>query len=214
MEMSSVLCFCVWQQAAKEQRVKSITNRSRQARFLVRLRHSSEYSLKVIELSNRFSFYRITFILVYHSQWINACVLSIWISYTSMCINIHVHVYISRWEIEKKNLFLQATDTIFLSNEITNWNYWRITIKNEIWTCVLICLTIFSFRDRINNGYRSMVIWSLDWTKKKLLRVNIRSKIRSNDEKKKNLHIWHLRWDRKAKTDAINRRACGSIYLH
>lgn len=126
--------------------------------------------------------------------------------YTCPCI----HIEMRNWE---KNLFLQATDTIFLSNEITNWNYWRITIKNEIWTCVLICLTIFSFRDRINNGYRSMVIWSLDWTKKKLLRVNIRSKIRSKNEKK-NLHIWHLRWDRKAKTDAINRRACGSIYLH
>ena len=68
MEMSTVLCFCAWQRAAKEQRAQPITSRSKQA-CLVRLRHWSESSPKVMKLSNRFLSLHITFSLVYHSRW-------------------------------------------------------------------------------------------------------------------------------------------------
>lgn len=121
--MSSVLCFCVWQQAAKEQCAKSITSRSGQARFacLFDCIIENEYVLKVIKLSDRFSSLRITFILVYQSQWTNACVMSIWIlyiyihTYTYIHVNLYTHIGKLKKKLKKvfSFCFYKQTDTIF-----------------------------------------------------------------------------------------------------
>lgn len=56
----------------------------------------NEYAPKVIKLSDRFSSLHITFILVYHSQWTNACVMSIWILYPYIQISMYAYAQIGK----------------------------------------------------------------------------------------------------------------------
>lgn len=125
MEMSTVLCFCAWQRAAKEQRAQPITSRSKQA-FLVRLRHWSESSPKVMKLSNRFLSLHITFSLVYHSRWANARVLCPSGFYRYIYTHIHPHTHIDE-QIEKlsrvltSNWYNRFSPFRVLSNEINHW---------------------------------------------------------------------------------------------
>jgi hypothetical protein len=99
----------------------------------------------------------------------------------------YIHISIRRGrDWENFFLFLQAADTIFLSNEITNWNYWiyiwGITISECILT-LLICLTIFSFHYQINkiviNRYIS------DRSKNKNTTCQLIHMIRSEKKKRK-----------------------------
>lgn len=74
---------------------------------------------------------------------------------------IYTHTQRVEIEEEKKTFFFCFYKQLIqssLSNEITNWNYWRITISECIVT-LLICRTIFSFHYQINNGYQSILIW-------------------------------------------------------